>query len=96
MDAEIKQKWLNALRSGEYKQGYGGLCDGTQFCCLGVLAHIQGMSREWLERNSGSIYDFGQDGPAAWPAYDQAEILSESNDAGTSFLDLANYIEKRL
>lgn len=43
----IKEKWLKALRSGEYKQGTGQLCeepydeDGQYaFCCLGVLTNI--------------------------------------------------------
>jgi hypothetical protein len=34
--------WLNALRSGEYKQGKGYLFDGTGFCCLGVLEKVMG------------------------------------------------------
>lgn len=38
LPAEIKQKWLDALRSGEYKQGKGRLRDGNgAYCCLGVL-----------------------------------------------------------
>jgi hypothetical protein len=42
MNPEIKEKWLNDLRSGEYKKGKGLLRNGTinngeTFCCLGVL-----------------------------------------------------------
>ena len=42
MKADIKQKWVDALRSGEYKQGTGQLkCEGTNtFCCLGVLTDV--------------------------------------------------------
>lgn len=44
MKPEIKAKWLEALRSGEYKQGGGALCanasDGMEYCCLGVLTDI--------------------------------------------------------
>ncbi len=40
MNAAIKAKWVAALRSGEYQQGAGRLCDGTAFCCLGVLANL--------------------------------------------------------
>lgn len=41
----MNRKWIEALRSGEYRQGRGYLrkitIDGeTQFCCLGVLAHL--------------------------------------------------------
>lgn len=45
MNPEIKQKWIEALESGEYEQGQGGLRiedEGgpDKFCCLGVLADI--------------------------------------------------------
>jgi hypothetical protein len=42
VDPELKSKWIAALRSGEYKQGKGYLRDGDTWCCLGVLATIQG------------------------------------------------------
>lgn len=37
---EIKEKWLNALKSGEYKQVRGQLRTNFGHCCLGVLAEI--------------------------------------------------------
>lgn len=49
MIPEIKEQWLIALRSGEYKQGEGRLkriienSDGeaeARYCCLGVLCDI--------------------------------------------------------
>jgi hypothetical protein len=41
MNPEIKAKWVAALRSGEYKQGLGYLCDTDyNYCCLGVLTDI--------------------------------------------------------
>lgn len=41
MDIELKNKWLAALRSGQYTQTQGMLksCE-SGFCCLGVLADI--------------------------------------------------------
>lgn len=41
MKSEIKEKWIQALESGEYKQGRGGLrnADDT-YCCLGVLCGV--------------------------------------------------------
>lgn len=38
MKKDIKQKWIDALKSGRYKQGQGRLksCN-DEFCCLGVL-----------------------------------------------------------
>ena len=40
-------KWVNALRSGKYYQGFNSLCKITpvgnaEYCCLGVLCETQG------------------------------------------------------
>jgi hypothetical protein len=41
MNAEIKTKWLEALKSGEYKKGVKALRTPTnEFCCLGVLCDL--------------------------------------------------------
>jgi hypothetical protein len=44
MNKEIKEKWITALRSGEYKQCRNKLIkvknDQRSFCCLGVLTDL--------------------------------------------------------
>lgn len=41
MKKELKDKWIAALRSGEYRQGKSKLkTDSGGYCCLGVLADI--------------------------------------------------------
>jgi hypothetical protein len=40
MKADIKARWIEALRSGNYTQGFGKLRDGNKFCCLGVLCEL--------------------------------------------------------
>jgi hypothetical protein len=41
MNPSIKQEWLAALRSGQYKQGKHRLQNSAGgFCCLGVLCDI--------------------------------------------------------
>ena len=40
MRVEIKKMWLDALRSGEYKQGQLALRTEDSFCCLGVLCDL--------------------------------------------------------
>lgn len=42
MNPDIKEQWVAALRSGEYKQGAGRLQDPQvgEFCCLGVLCDL--------------------------------------------------------
>jgi hypothetical protein len=47
MKPEIKQKWIEALRSGEYDQGKHYLRNtGNQYCCLGVLCDIYSKETE--------------------------------------------------
>ena len=52
MKPDIKQKWVDALRSGEFKQGRNALrqiVDGQPLdCCLGVLCELH--RREHPER----------------------------------------------
>lgn len=40
MNEDIKQEWLAALRSGEYRQAHEQLRNGDRFCCLGVLCDL--------------------------------------------------------
>lgn len=41
MNTEIKNRWVKALRSGEYEQGKDRLCSmDKKFCCLGVLVDL--------------------------------------------------------
>ena len=52
------QRWIQALRSGEYQQTRGQLNHPTEgYCCLGVLCELQGIP----SRNTGSYveYQFG-------------------------------------
>jgi len=40
VNADVKEKWLDALRRGEYSQTRKTLRDENGFCCLGVLCDI--------------------------------------------------------
>lgn len=42
----LKDKWISALRSGDYPQADKVLCDGVGYCCLGVLAEVRGIEFE--------------------------------------------------
>lgn len=57
MNADVKQAWLQALRSGEYQQGRGLLHPtGDTYCCLGVLCdlHAKAGLGMWIdERYNG-------------------------------------------
>jgi hypothetical protein len=56
MNPEVKAKWLEALRSGEYKQTRHTLRSCTDgFCCLGVLSDI-------YRKEVGGSWQLGHDG----------------------------------
>lgn len=62
MNAEIKTKWLSALRGGEYKQARGVLKQRADsgFCCLGVLCDLyrkEHPDSSWGERGQFLIGD---------------------------------------
>lgn len=50
---EHTQKWLDALRSGEYEQGRGFLELKGNYCCLGVAAAVVGIPTD----ESGENYE---------------------------------------
>jgi hypothetical protein len=55
MNKKIRKKWLQALRSEDYVQGQGYLCQEIEgierFCCLGVLLDVAD-KRPWTEVDS--------------------------------------------
>jgi hypothetical protein len=58
MKRELFNKWISALRSGNYEQGTGFLCRNDKFCCLGVLLDV---AKEPYETNmSGLRFYFGE------------------------------------
>jgi hypothetical protein len=38
-----QEKWLQALESGEFKQGEGRLQEDDSYCCLGVACRVAGV-----------------------------------------------------
>lgn len=40
MNEEVKKLWVNALRSGKYKQAKSTLRNNYGYCCLGVLCDL--------------------------------------------------------
>ncbi len=94
----IKNKWVKALRSGEYNQCQDRLTDfNGGFCCLGVLQHVLDNGRIDVDPHRGEsfcmmtvkterklgVYDvLGQ--AADDSLYQVREFLAEVNDVGTN------------
>jgi hypothetical protein len=75
MEKELAMRWVEALKSGHYKQGRGWLHDrgNNTWCCLGVLCDVGGFKSESrhglegpgnpLKSNGGFREDNGQRRP---------------------------------
>jgi hypothetical protein len=50
------EAWLDALRSGDYKQVQRKLTDGKGgYCCLGVLCEAKGLPKKVIEGPEGDL-----------------------------------------
>jgi hypothetical protein len=60
MDAQLKAKWIEALRSGEYRQAQGSLHDQDNggYCCLGVLCKVMGAEFGSVGDDADQSYDY--------------------------------------
>ena len=77
IDPQVKQKWVDALRSGEYQQATGKLKSQEGFCCLGVLCDLYAKEHEdagWEYRGT----DRPSDPTDYWYFDDQSESLPVS------------------
>lgn len=65
MNQEVKTKWLEALRSGDYEQAKGSLkTTSGKFCCLGVLCdlyHKETGNGEWNVDGKKESFSVGYD-----------------------------------
>lgn len=107
MKAETKAKWLEALRSGKYKQCEGSLRnDVGGFCCLGVLHDVTGgkwHKNRFSEICTGSKNRMNSDadmleGIVFLQGLDRfiAAQLAELNDKGKTFEEIADVIEEKV
>ena len=81
---EYTQKWLDALRSGEYEQGTEHLYKDGKYCCLGVA----------LEVMNGFPTGYGDLTTKLRTDLDERSALIKMNDQqGKSFPEIADAIE---
>jgi hypothetical protein len=108
MDKEVKARWLDALRSGKYKQGTGALktSDG-RYCCLGVLCTVE-KPVEWDEARrtmyegdlvlKGSWSGLSNNLLVRWdiPRGQMNDLIALNDDDIKSFNEIADYIERNM
>lgn len=100
MDPEKKAAWVAALRSGKYPQTKAALRTAAGFCCLGVLCDIVDPSK-WREGDRRYTYGYGYvsflpDGIKRAYNVTNDERLLRMNDSGTTFPEIADWIEEHL
>ena len=112
MKKELKERWITALRSGDYVQSQGCLQDQYGWCCLGVLCNIVDGTK-WIEPDESAedgIYEhdyvFGEKvindiPPREWLEnhglpLGLAKELAEMNDEGIQFVRIAEYIKENV
>ena len=109
MNKELKEKWITALRSGEYKQGQTLLHsdEDNSYCCLGVLGKILlGHDPEQGDKHDDEEYLNIELSEEAGITYDDQQFLARMNDGSPygddefmkphTFNEIAAYIEKNL
>ena len=106
----IKNKWIKALRSGEYEQNTSGyLKNDVGYCCLGVLGELCGVNLNsfgqtgWLKDSIscktptkfvGNFNLINEPSELKDKNTHISQKLAYFNDRGESFNWIANYIEK--
>lgn len=92
--SDYKNNWIAALRSGKYKQGQAALCvedecGARRYCCLGVLAQLDGVltqEREThiVEPDYIGVKQFGWLESPVEPGCFSGPICNESMYAGVN------------
>jgi hypothetical protein len=112
VNADIKKRWIEALRSGKFKQGRKVLMtEGNRpmFCCLGVLCELYREEKggEWSTDRDGCRTFLDERCILPFPVMDWAELTNQSprvgeygladlNDEGTPFREIAKLIKRHL
>ena len=98
MNAEYKQKWLTALRSGKYPQGREKLREDGKYCCLGVLCDIvdpDGWDGD-KHRGTGGLLSEVAERVTGVKTFEMGHLINQNDTLGWDFNQIANYIENTL
>jgi hypothetical protein len=104
MNPQVKEKWIEALRSGEYKQTTRYLRTKDGYCCLGVLMdlYLKETGKEWVPTHDKYVYltsNMNCSPISDWADVEEfaEDVLIHMNDTeGRSFNEIADYIQDML
>ena len=105
MDQQIKEKWVKALRSGEYKKGLGQLKNNQDitYCCIGVLGVCNNLQL-YNENDSKSVaiqpnsfkYNYGISELLGLTSDEERFLIKLNDNPYSTFEEIANHIENNL
>lgn len=108
MKAALKQKWIDALRSGKYMQGRYRLRNNfhdlvPKFCCLGVLCEVAGVPRKDDGYTSAiypyvTIHSLSKDLTDKFhiSTAEEGTLIAMNDELYKTFAEIADYIEENL
>ena len=110
MDQAVKARWVEALRSGRYRQTDGTLKDERGHCCLGVLCEVERPPEVEIGWNTIQVRVPSEDGEPdvhidavlgpdlerRWGTGDTAVLTRMNDTEGLSFAEIADWIEAHL
>ncbi len=102
-----RTKWIEALRSGNFKQVGGALRSYDGFCCLGVACEVykKELHGKWIKYETRNIFrtdDFetttGCLGPKllkllGLTGKQETELIGMNDSGGKTFNEIADYLE---
>jgi hypothetical protein len=92
MTKKLKNKWVKALESGDYKQcGMKLQSKDGENCCLGVLCRVMRIKHKSLIDN-GELDDVGLD--KVMPKDVQEKLIRMNDVERKSFQDIADFLKK--
>ena len=110
MNPELKTKWIEALRSGKYKQGKSRLKNADEtMCCLGVLCDL--MNGEWAKTkvngNPAFTYYYGTEAigdtlslgiarEVGLECKDRVKVAQMNDNENKTFAEIADWIQENL
>ena len=97
MNRDKVQLWVDALRSGKYVQGTGGLAiqpdprEPAQFCCLGVACEVaieDGLNLRKVHKTGPLYFEYGEGGMGGFlPAEVKAWIGADGDSPCVNYGD---------
>ena len=88
-ESGLKAAWIKALRSGDYRQGYGALKYRDEYCCMGVLCAVLGKPMVY------STIPFWYSTSLAYDGSLVGELIGRNDVDRLTFPEIADWLESQ-